>query len=317
MSEKREMVIANFNCTYGDDNLPMLDYFDEILYPAFTSNLKRTMDDNDEYFFDQVRLIKYREDEFVIAGLFIKKTTVKIKSGHDENLGLTYKNIDIPSAPYSLFIIFLKNHRMVLIKNQRRQSPDIRSFSATARKLLIATVSKYNKGRKKEDKLLEPFLNVASIPSKATIEEQLKDVRRIEHVTLRFYPLNGDVDTSNVLKYLRGQLDILNSKTGNTVINSPKDTNEVIEFIKETKGNAIPTIKVFYNNGDRRTIKNDEFAEKISVELNDENLNLENIDEVIDKIIDREEINEVSDENKVIYLSKYQSIRNKWKGEGK
>jgi hypothetical protein len=317
MANKREMVIANFNCTYGDDNLPMLEYFDEILYPAFTSNIKRVTEDKDEYFFEQVRLIEYMENEFAITGLFIKRTIIEVKSGYDDDNGLTHKDINIPTAPYSLFVIFLNNHRMLLIKNQRRESPDIRSFSATAKTIINQVVKKYNKERSKEEKLPYPFLNIASIPSKETIESQLENVKNINSITLRFYPLNGDVDTSAVLMHLRSQLDILKSKTGNTVINSPKDKKEVIDFIEDTKGNAIPSLKVSYNNGDSRTIKSDEFAEKINVVLNEENLSIESTTEVINKVINRKEIQEVSEDNKVIYLDKFQSIKNKWKDGGK
>ena len=38
---KRKINIANFNLTYGDTDEPMLSHFDDILYPALTSNIKK------------------------------------------------------------------------------------------------------------------------------------------------------------------------------------------------------------------------------------------------------------------------------------
>lgn len=38
---KRKINIANFNLTYGDNDEPMLSHFDDILYPALISNIKK------------------------------------------------------------------------------------------------------------------------------------------------------------------------------------------------------------------------------------------------------------------------------------
>lgn len=37
---KKKLYIADFNCTFGEENYPLLEYFEEIVYPAFTSNVK-------------------------------------------------------------------------------------------------------------------------------------------------------------------------------------------------------------------------------------------------------------------------------------
>lgn len=49
--------LANFNITFGEDEKPLLEYFDTILYPALKSELKRVYTDQVEqimtnYFFD-------------------------------------------------------------------------------------------------------------------------------------------------------------------------------------------------------------------------------------------------------------------------
>lgn len=50
MKNTKTTTIANFNCTFGKSNKPMLTYFDNIIYPAFTGNYVRRINDNDIYF---------------------------------------------------------------------------------------------------------------------------------------------------------------------------------------------------------------------------------------------------------------------------
>ena len=38
---KNNVAIANFNVTFGKQDEPMLNYFETIIFPAFTSGIKR------------------------------------------------------------------------------------------------------------------------------------------------------------------------------------------------------------------------------------------------------------------------------------
>ena len=53
---KKKLYIADFNCTFGEENYPLLEYFEEIVYPAFTSNVKRKPSHKNEYFFYNIKL---------------------------------------------------------------------------------------------------------------------------------------------------------------------------------------------------------------------------------------------------------------------
>jgi hypothetical protein len=309
---KRELIIANFNCTFGEKNKPMLEYFDEILYPSFIADIKKVnKKSKDEYFFTNVKLVEYEKDLFALVGFLVKKTVLEIKSGYDAN-GLFDEDKHIPTAPYSLFAIFLNNHRMILIKNQKKGSPDLRNFSATAKFYLKDFVNKYNKGKKKDERFPRAYLNIASMPSEKTIKEQLKGVKTINKVTLRFYPLNGDVDNSKVLRSLRAELDELQSKSGNKTINTPKNHDGVANLVNDTRGNAIPTVNVTFNDGETRTIRNDEFTEKIRIESTNSNLSIDDTVDLIGEVSSRDEIKEVGEENKIIYLNNYKMIKANW-----
>lgn len=43
--EEKLLYCANFNVTFGDEELPMLEFFEEIIYPAFKSGFIRGKED--------------------------------------------------------------------------------------------------------------------------------------------------------------------------------------------------------------------------------------------------------------------------------
>ena len=69
---QRTTTIANFNCTFGKENKPMLTYFKEIIYPAFTSGEIREVGD-DKYFFESVELKELNDGRIVLKGILVKK----------------------------------------------------------------------------------------------------------------------------------------------------------------------------------------------------------------------------------------------------
>ena len=67
--EEKLLYCANFNATFGDKELPMLEYFEEIIYPAFKSGFIRGKEDTlPYYFFDNIVLKTYENDRVVLCG---------------------------------------------------------------------------------------------------------------------------------------------------------------------------------------------------------------------------------------------------------
>ena len=127
--ETKKMTVANINMVFGKDEEPMIYHLDDIILPALNSQIKKKSGRDTRLFFEDVKLRELK-NEIVLAGLLIKDTILEVRSEYNDSDGLKNTNIQMPSAPYSLFMIFLKNHRMVLVKNQKG-SPDIRSFNST------------------------------------------------------------------------------------------------------------------------------------------------------------------------------------------
>ncbi|MGG3346778.1 hypothetical protein [Bacillus subtilis] len=314
MLENKQSYIANFNCTFGNDNKPMLEYFFEILLPAFTSEElnsshkeNKPFESKPDFFFENVKLTNLKGD-FVLAGLIVKRTTLEIRSRVIDGK-LVKTNETYPSDPYSFFIINLKNHRMVLVKNQKG-SPTLANFSVTAREKIRAFIRQENATRTKEERLPQVQLNVVSIPFKGAIKEELKRVKKIKKVTLKFYPLNGDIMGNETADYLIKALDPIGSKSGNVQFNSPTEPENVATMIEDTKGLMKPTINVELKNGTKMTLKDDSFTEVIGIPLDDEENFNQNIDQITGKVINKDEFTETSEENKSVYDRLFTRLEN-------
>lgn len=141
-TSEKIMHYANFNITYGPTEDPMLTHFEDIIWPAFLSDFKRGKKNEHPLFYLSDIALKEISGDVVLVGNYIKDTQYDIRTTV-QNGELVSTPSSVPTAPYSRFIIFLKNHRMILVRNES-QSPDIRSFQATIRSLLYNYISNEN-----------------------------------------------------------------------------------------------------------------------------------------------------------------------------
>lgn len=295
--------IANFNLVfYGKDEEPLLSHFNTILMPALTSKIKRTAGDS-KYFLLDVDVQQTEDEEYVLKGLIVKQTVLEVKSDLDENGKLVEKDEKYPTAPFSMFVIYLKNHRMMYVQNQKG-SPSLDNFKATIKYLLNAYVNKKN--QELDEELPIPILNVVGIPMRKKLKEALEEVEKINQLCLRFYPLNGDIDYSGLFggisKDIRRAAD---SKRADLILKSPKNINGVIDIVEKSGGTVKPIFEVTYKdkkNGKKRTgkIKEEEISESMDIEIEDENLENE-ITNIIKEGKKHASITYLSKDNEGIY----------------
>ena len=66
--DEKVMQFANFNITFGQENSPMLEYFEDIVFPAFTGQyIRGKEEDKTKYSFDGVT-IKQIDGEYMMVG---------------------------------------------------------------------------------------------------------------------------------------------------------------------------------------------------------------------------------------------------------
>lgn len=147
----------------------------------------------------------------MLVGLIVKSTKLEVKSRIVEGK-LMKMDLEYPTDPYSYFAINLRNHRMVLVKNQSG-SPTLRNFESTISILLKQFVRLNFPDKTKKDDIPIPHLNVVAIPNETKIDEELKNVKKINQIQLRFYPLNGDVIDDETIRDSQETLYELNSSS--------------------------------------------------------------------------------------------------------
>lgn len=258
------MQFANFNITFGEDDSPMLEHFGDIIFPAFTGDYFRgKKDDVPRYSFESVQ-IKEIDNEYVMVGNYIKETQYKVVTTMQEGV-LASTPADVPTAPYSRFIVFLRNHRMILVRNETG-SPDIRSFQKTVREILNQYIRESNREREKENRLPVAIVHIVDIPLKDSITEVLKSVNKINWFKLRFFPLNNDLDPLPLAKHVREDMQKVGSKTTNIIFNSPASKNGIADIISETGGMAVASLQVTDGDGEKRRIKEGTFSSTTKIE---------------------------------------------------
>lgn len=261
--EEKVMQFANFNITFGEENAPMLAYFEDIIFPAFTgAYIRGKEDDVTKYSFDGV-VIKQIDGEYVMVGNFVKDTEYNVITTVQAG-ELVSSPARVPTAPYSRFIVFLKNHRMVLIRNETA-SPDIRSFQKTVSEILMKHIRKENQNRERDKKLPMAVVHIVDIPREETIEQILKCVKKINWVKFRFFPLNNDLDTSPLIKAVRDEMETAGSRTGNVKLNSPSNKRGIQKVIVATGGLVEASIEVTDPDGEVRRLKEGTFSSSTKV----------------------------------------------------
>lgn len=304
MSKKR-ISVANFNAVFldGQNELPLLSYFDTLFMPALKSGYVRESGDS-TFLLLNVNVVHDKQGDYVLVGNIVKKTILEVLSDLNEFGELVEKDDHYPSAPYSTFVIYLKNHRMIFAENQKG-SPSIKSFRATIKYIVDKYVRIQNVRLKNEGKseLPIPIINVVGIPTREKLEETLNKVAKINELKLKFYPLNGDgdIDCNGLFTLMTGKLrSAVGSKSGEIVLRSPENINGVIKVVAEAEGIVEPIFKVTYPDKTTTTIKNDMISERKQIDIESGDFSDE-VNRLIEKGKEIDSITYVSEENGRIY----------------
>ncbi len=298
----KKVSVANFNLVFYEREFErgMLDYFDEIVMPALTYGYFRKNGDT-TYLFMNIKVIE-KYGDFALTGIIVKKTVLEVKSDLTPDGRLIEVDEKYPAAPYSTFIIYLKNHRMVYVENQKG-SPNLKSFRATMQYALNKYVKekmlKMNEIEKENYPI--PILSVVGIPCREKLEKVLKDVEKINKLTLRFYPLNGDLDIIGALDGFSADLrKLVDCKNGDIILKSPKNVKGVIELIEKSEGTVEPILQVTFPGKRKVTINNDNMSERMEINICGDNLE-EELDSMITNTREIQSLQHTSVGNREIY----------------
>lgn len=300
MDEVKKLSIANFNITYGQENEPMLTHFHDILYPAFCNEQKIRTSKNVSYFSDVE--LKLMNSEYVLTGNLIRETHYRVRTIVVDNELVSSPN-SVPTAPYSRFLIYLKSHRMILVKNEG-QSPNLKSFQAVLRKVVERYIREVNRERDKADLPLFPnaLINIVNMPLPDSIDETIKEFAKINSINLRFFPLNNDIDPAPMLEYVRAAMNSVDSKTGNLTFNSPKSANGISDLFQDSiaSGIASATVTGEKEDGTKVKITDNQLGSELQIPSAG-NLSGDDDKRIADYCMKRNYLPEASEDNAALY----------------
>lgn len=258
MLEQKTMQFANFNITFGDDEEAMLKYFEDIIYPAFTSNFVRGSEkDKSRFSFLNVE-VKEINEEYVLVGDFVKDTQYDVHTLYKDKKLVSAPSI-VPTSPYSRFIIFLNNHRIILILNENN-SPNMRSFQSTVKAAISNYTFSQNRTIKSDaEKLPSANVNIVDMPLKSKIDDALKDVDKITEIRLNFFPLNNDLNPIPMAQYIGKEMNKLGSKRANLRYLSPQSKEKTAELVNQASDLASIQIRTKNKDGSKKTFDSDAF----------------------------------------------------------
>lgn len=326
MKGNKKIELANFNCTFGDSYEPMLQYFNKIVYPAFCDidiirEYKVDENSSNKYYFTEIEIVFNENLGYILKGCIVKETIYKGKSKVDKNKKIIELDANIESgyehAPYSIFGIILKNHRLFFIKNEG-VSPSLVTFKATTKYCFEKYIEKINleihKSIKKnlfeehsinplyrDLQFLPPFkLTITPFIEESTIQNTFDEIVDIEEVSIKFMPQNGDPNFESVLELLYQTRTLTDSEEIDTTYKKPKNRENIRRLIQV--GNGIVNFFLRGKNKNNKEIslsnkyssdeeKTDEIisSEKINISL-EENLSPSDVTEKILKQVDTSKI---------------------------
>ncbi len=296
---KKSAQIANFNVVFGENERPMLDFFDTIVFPALTSGITKKLGDN-ELLFKNIEITQ-NDNNFVLTGKIVKKTVLEVKSDLNEEGELIEKDEKYSTAPYSTFVINLLNHRMIYMPNQKG-SPSLTNFRTAVSYIMNTYIRQENIKLEDGKKLDYAIVNIVGIPSVRSMAELLDNVEKVNSLTLKFYPLNGDMDYTDAFGLLSNNVrKELDCKTGSITYNSPKSIAGIKNVLVKAAGTIEPIIKVITKGKSKATLKDYEFAEKYEIDVGDKKDFEGETKQLVEKTSEIETLNSTNNMHNDIY----------------
>jgi hypothetical protein len=332
----KKVKIANFNCTFIANSKvnPMLEYFDKILLPAITdTNLFRyDKKTNNKYYIADVELKSDEEGELLLIGKHYKRVILEIRQDYNNLQGAIPKGNLVPSAPFSVFLIKLSNHRIIHFPDQKG-SPNVASLNATIKNLtrqylkrvllehikvleknkFVLEGIKYKNLNEFKEKYFknnypEPILDIVPIPSKKLIKEKFESISKITSVTFKIFNLNSEIDYGPHYSSMRKFMEDTRGKSVTATLKSPEEKEEVQKALEDAEGKTYYRVEAKGKEKEEIKFDSETIAEEIPVRVDE---SLETTDMAIDiynRVKVRKEINEITKENKTVYAEKVADI---------
>lgn len=220
------MEFANFTLIFGT-KAKLLDLFDEVVYPAFTTPQVREYGDT-SYRLHRVQLINLGTNEKPIMGItgrFIKSMVLeRTQIWDDKKNDLQEDEQQMESAPSSRFLLILNSHRLVYL-HETKSAPGLEAFKNTMARFIRdayidyindrahlaheARESNPDLPRVTKKSLMEdlpmPELRVVALAGKSSLKEFIERYKILQRIRVEVLSTNNEIDNDEIFKGIRKQ----------------------------------------------------------------------------------------------------------------
>jgi hypothetical protein len=280
----RNMNLANFTCKFGD-SLVLLDLFEEVVFPAFTSGHLRTFSDA-SYFLIDVSLRKWVEkgvSEVAIVGRIVKNTVLARDQIYKDGK-IVKDRAELASAPTGLFVLLLSNHKLLYVR-ENVGSPSLNTFASTISQFLGASYKKwirtvYDAGNENGrtvkwadlyKKFPPPVLEVTPMATESSVSAYIEKFKVVNTVEIQLIETNHELDNLPIFGEMReiqekvsaDDISLKTHKKGDVGLSKAGIAKLV--SVPAAEGNSKIVIRGTGLGGDRMVAKNDSFNVAIPV----------------------------------------------------
>lgn len=299
---------ANFNCVFGiEKNIPLLTEFNKIVYPAFKLKEKKSNKANTtRIFFKDIKL--YNSDlGYCLYGKIVKDTILTANTQLDQKDNLLKVNKTLASAPYSEFILILKNHKLLFIPSQAG-SPTLHVF----KNLITHNIKKliHRNDFREDNLLLKVDLEIYEIPEELKLKHKFEKIEAIDYFKFKVRPQNARLFDGDYFNNLEKERKEIGADTIEQKIVKPSKIEKIKKFILDLSDMAHYSIRMKEKDKDWETIKNSTYKKEIEYVFPEENSDEENIKEAIRLASYDRRISKIDSENDLVYNNSIDEIKN-------
>lgn len=277
----RPIELGNFVCKFGSKNL--LDYFESVVYPAFSDDTLVRKYSETKYFFDKVELITI-DGRVLLVGRFIKDMILEREQVYKQSQGLVEDYEELQSSPSAIFVLVLDVHRLIFLK-ETKFAPTLDNFKSTIENFIkakhkvyideLAEQSKADGKRITKKKLLvehfPPTLDIIPLTSARSVEDFIRQYEILSSVTYKFSDRNDELDNEGFFRAVQRQKDEVGSRTTTIKHSSPEglEKEAVIEEVQAATVQGNQRVVMVGTDSSGNTVRgdNNDFQLKTSIEI--------------------------------------------------
>lgn len=253
----QKLSLGNLNVTWGKEELPLLYYWDEIVEPSIRKAVKskkiiHSKGNSDNIFILDRAEVQELESTYYLTGRLIRSTTIEILSQLNENGDLIKANFEENSAPYAIFFMNLKNHRVGMVGSQKG-APTKGSLRYVFEVILKDFVREENRKLKEAGQISIttgnilryplPRLTMTNLPIEdSELASNIRNASQIKEIIIKLFPLNQDISMNDAVDSVNKTRKELQSDSAELKFKNADNIADMADMIENLDNRGVAAI---------------------------------------------------------------------------